>query len=93
MLMQIRESTAVPPVDDRPHVENVRAQHADFREIVKDAAEPALAGGVEELLAPTPAAAAEKPRPMVRSSAKVGRNAPCPCGSGKKYKHCHGRLT
>ncbi|MGH6901375.1 MAG: SEC-C metal-binding domain-containing protein, partial [Geminicoccaceae bacterium] len=23
---------------------------------------------------------------------KVGRNAPCPCGSGKKYKHCHGRL-
>ena len=24
---------------------------------------------------------------------KVGRNDPCPCGSGKKYKHCHGRLT
>ena len=24
---------------------------------------------------------------------KVGRNAPCPCGSGKKYKHCHGRLA
>ena len=24
---------------------------------------------------------------------KVGRNAPCPCGSGKKYKHCHGRLN
>jgi len=22
---------------------------------------------------------------------KVGRNSPCPCGSGKKYKHCHGR--
>jgi preprotein translocase subunit SecA len=22
---------------------------------------------------------------------KVGRNDPCPCGSGKKYKHCHGR--
>jgi SEC-C motif-containing protein len=26
----------------------------------------------------------------VRSAAKVGRNDPCPCGSGKKYKHCHG---
>ena len=25
--------------------------------------------------------------------AKVGRNDPCPCGSGKKYKHCHGKLT
>jgi preprotein translocase subunit SecA len=24
---------------------------------------------------------------------KVGRNAPCPCGSGKKYKHCHGRFA
>ena len=24
---------------------------------------------------------------------KLGRNDPCPCGSGKKYKHCHGRLT
>ncbi len=26
-----------------------------------------------------------------KASAKVGRNDPCPCGSGKKYKHCHGR--
>jgi len=24
---------------------------------------------------------------------RVGRNEPCPCGSGKKYKHCHGRLN
>jgi SEC-C motif-containing protein len=28
---------------------------------------------------------------VVRSGPKVGRNDPCPCGSGKKYKHCHGR--
>ena len=28
---------------------------------------------------------------VVRSGEKVGRNDPCPCGSGKKYKHCHGR--
>jgi len=38
-------------------------------------------------------AAARKPQPMVRPTNKVGRNDPCPCGSGKKYKHCHGRLT
>jgi SEC-C motif-containing protein len=31
------------------------------------------------------------PRTVVRSTPKVGRNDPCPCGSGKKYKHCHGR--
>jgi SEC-C motif-containing protein len=30
-------------------------------------------------------------RTVVRSSPKVGRNDPCPCGSGKKYKFCHGR--
>jgi preprotein translocase subunit SecA len=40
-------------------------------------------------------AVAEASRPegatVVRSGAKVGRNDPCPCGSGKKYKHCHGR--
>jgi preprotein translocase subunit SecA len=28
--------------------------------------------------------------PVRRSAEKVGRNDPCPCGSGKKYKHCHG---
>ena len=31
-------------------------------------------------------------RPMPATSHKVGRNEPCPCGSGKKYKQCHGRL-
>jgi len=30
---------------------------------------------------------------FVRSERKVGRNEPCPCGSGKKYKHCHGKLS
>lgn len=30
--------------------------------------------------------------PFVRDGSKIGRNDPCPCGSGKKYKHCHGKL-
>jgi preprotein translocase subunit SecA len=38
-------------------------------------------------------AEAVKKKPIVRASQKVGRNDPCPCGSGKKYKHCHGKLT
>jgi preprotein translocase subunit SecA len=29
--------------------------------------------------------------PVVNNGPKVGRNDPCPCGSGKKYKNCHGR--
>ena len=40
------------------------------------------------------AAAAPKPaQPIERHTPKVGRNDPCPCGSGKKYKHCHGKLS
>jgi preprotein translocase subunit SecA len=45
-----------------------------------------------------PAAGVTPPPPelsgtFVRSERKVGRNEPCPCGSGKKYKHCHGALS
>ena len=41
--------------------------------------------------------AAEEPdespaAPFVRGERKVGRNEPCPCGSGRKFKHCHGAL-
>lgn len=38
------------------------------------------------------AAVATSTKPYVRSQRKVGRNQPCPCDSGKKYKHCHGQL-
>ena len=46
--------------------------------------------------APPPAAGADDVNvttPFVRTSRKVGRNEPCPCGSGKKYKQCHGRIS
>ncbi|MCP3870537.1 MAG: preprotein translocase subunit SecA [Gammaproteobacteria bacterium] len=35
---------------------------------------------------------AEEHKPFVRSERKIGRNEPCPCGSGKKYKQCHGKI-
>jgi preprotein translocase subunit SecA len=35
----------------------------------------------------------QQAQPFVRDGRKVGRNEPCPCGSGKKFKHCHGKLT
>jgi preprotein translocase subunit SecA len=38
----------------------------------------------------TPPAGSE---PYIREGRKVGRNEPCPCGSGNKYKHCHGKLN
>ena len=33
----------------------------------------------------------EKQQPIVSTEPKIGRNDPCPCGSGKKYKQCHGK--
>jgi preprotein translocase subunit SecA len=38
-----------------------------------------------------PPTAAEQP--YVRAGTKIGRNDPCPCGSGKKYKQCHGKIN
>jgi preprotein translocase subunit SecA len=43
--------------------------------------------------APPAPPAAEGPGTFVRGERKVGRNEPCPCGSGKKFKHCHGALS
>src|ERR1700738_113442 len=43
----------------------------------------------QELQYQAGAAQTEEPKP-IRTGAKVGRNDPCPCGSGKKYKKCHG---
>ncbi|HXW10570.1 MAG TPA: preprotein translocase subunit SecA [Steroidobacteraceae bacterium] len=57
---------------------------------------PAFAGGRPGAGAgPTsgPLASGPSEQPVVRDGRKVGRNEPCPCGSGKKYKHCHGQLA
>ena len=84
----------------------LQAQHAEASSILAGtagAAEPAAApGGAPERRAPGAASGAAAPPPLpapelqgtfVRSERKVGRNEPCPCGSGKKYKHCHGALS
>ncbi|MBU3708565.1 MAG: preprotein translocase subunit SecA [Burkholderiaceae bacterium] len=68
---------------NQPHLENVSYQHADFN----PEASP------EELLAPP---LLDEPRgatPITNAMPKVGRNDPCPCGSGKKFKQCHGKLA
>jgi preprotein translocase subunit SecA len=41
---------------------------------------------------PTRQEAPEQQQPFVRPDRKIGRNEPCPCGSGKKYKQCHGKI-
>ncbi|MCW5603721.1 MAG: preprotein translocase subunit SecA, partial [Burkholderiales bacterium] len=87
MTVQIRSAEELQAVEEPEMPRNVQYQHADFAE----------AGQAGEVAADAPAedgtAVAEKLQPFVRGGQKVGRNDPCPCGSGKKYKHCHGRLT
>ena len=60
--------------------------------------EHALASGPETLMDPEGASSLQqrqeaKVLPFVRGNDKVRRNDPCPCGSGKKYKHCHGKIA
>ena len=50
------------------------------------------AGGGSNVMEMEPRPSAPAAEPFVRQMPKVGRNEPCPCGSGRKYKHCHGAL-
>ena len=50
-------------------------------------------GGGVQSLAGAAQGESQEPKPMRRAEPKVGRNDPCPCGSGKKYKKCHGSAT
>ena len=51
---------------------------------------PELGGGEQELHYSAPGESGELEEQVTRSSDETSRNAPCPCGSGKKYKRCHG---
>jgi preprotein translocase subunit SecA len=65
----------------------MQLQHAPPPELAAQAPPAIAAGGPRQPDAPQPAVA-----PFVREEKKVGRNEPCPCGSGRKFKHCHGAL-
>ncbi|MGZ8316538.1 MAG: preprotein translocase subunit SecA, partial [Telluria sp.] len=86
MIMTVRiqsreEIDAAEAAMAQSHVENLNFQHADFN---PDAAP-------EDLLAPISSAQANGEEGYM--GMKVGRNDPCPCGSGKKFKQCHGKLA
>jgi preprotein translocase subunit SecA len=89
--------------EDVEAVERQRRRHTDVTYEHAAAPEPTAeseeGGGAAQADSPAPAArlrAAAPPAPkvpFVRAARKVGRNEPCPCGSGRKYKQCHGRLA
>jgi len=76
---------------ERPPEEPAQTQQQREAKMRFEHAEASALAGTEEEEEPT-AEAATATTPYVRQERKVGRNEPCPCGSGKKYKHCHGRL-
>jgi preprotein translocase subunit SecA len=84
--VQIRTQEDIRP-DDESHVENIRPVHPSSGDA------GAELGDSDGDVALAEAATRKKTQPAVRQAEKVGRNDPCPCGSGKKYKHCHGKLT
>ncbi|MDH4029674.1 MAG: preprotein translocase subunit SecA [Chromatiales bacterium] len=84
--VQIRTEEEVEAMErQRRESTRLKFQHAEASSI---------AGGDAPQAAPSqrPGPVSDPQTPFVREDRKVGRNEPCPCGSGKKYKHCHGRL-
>ncbi len=77
--VQVRAESDVQAVEEQ------RRSHAQMN------FKHAEAGAMDE--APGDEQAQAEQKPFTRIGRKVGRNEPCPCGSGKKYKHCHGKLN
>ena len=79
MTVQVRDQADVESVEAAPAPENVQYHHADYDEALGQPGDGASTD--------------EGTGTFVRDGQKVGRNDPCPCGSGKKYKQCHGKLN
>ena len=85
--IRIQNEAEVAALEERQRVEQERRalefQHAETDTLAAaSAAEVAVEDAVPEVQTP-----------VLRDQPKVGRNEPCPCGSGKKFKQCHGRLA
>lgn len=93
MLDQIkRESVRVLTAVQVPSKEEIEAQEEARRQQAVEQLAKAQATHDETTAVADPSDQEMSDRPMPAVSHKVGRNEPCPCGSGKKYKQCHGRI-
>ncbi len=93
MLDQIkRESVRVLTAVQVPSKEEIEAQEEVRRQQAVEQLAKAQATHDETIAVADSSDQEMSDRPMPAVSHKVGRNEPCPCGSGKKYKQCHGRI-
>ncbi len=79
MLVQVKTEADVEAVEKPVEVENLQYQHADYEDAL------GVVSNEDDQ--------ANTTQPIIREGIKVGRNDVCPCGSGKKYKQCHGTLN
>ncbi|WP_350282699.1 preprotein translocase subunit SecA [Nitrosomonas sp.] len=80
MTVQIRSEQQVESVAETSVPRNLEYHHDTHSELAEEQR-------------PTAEGHENKQQPFVRKNEKIGRNDPCPCGSGKKYKQCHGKLN
>ncbi|CAK0747053.1 protein translocation ATPase [Gammaproteobacteria bacterium] len=86
--VQVRAEEDVAAVEAQRRTNmQMNFQHAPALPMIGDGEEEKENGGPAVNTSP------EAHAPFVRQGPKVGRNDACPCGSGKKYKHCHGKLS
>jgi len=83
--VQVRQEEDVHALDEQ--MQAPREMHFEHAQA------PALEAYEESLLAAEQDDVATAEQPFIREGHKVGRNDPCPCGSGKKFKQCHGQLS
>ena len=88
--VQVQSDEQVTDMENRQRQQN----ESDRKYLHQDAEAPAVGSLTAGQGVDTGSAKrdVDSSRPFVRTGAKVGRNEPCPCGSGKKYKQCHGKL-
>jgi preprotein translocase subunit SecA len=78
--------------DEAATQQQITEQQKRPRKMIESGGGSATASGTGTAAGGAQAAAEEEPRPVRRGEPKVGRNDPCPCGSGKKFKKCHGNV-
>ncbi|MCU7812824.1 MAG: SEC-C domain-containing protein, partial [Candidatus Thiodiazotropha sp. (ex Notomyrtea botanica)] len=80
--VQVQRPEEMVVQEQQPQASDFEFKHEAFEGLAEEAtAQPPVEEGEEQH------------QPFVRDGRKIGRNEPCPCGSGKKYKQCHGQLS
>ncbi|MEE4203934.1 MAG: preprotein translocase subunit SecA [Halieaceae bacterium] len=82
----------VQRTDEAEEMERQRREQAARQKMAFEHAQASAVAAPSDAEAAADDESAARPQTVVRDTPKVGRNDPCPCGSGKKYKQCHGAL-